>query len=403
MFVTADLSRKLRCLGDFTQFKMRECRNWVNYLLLPTMLLMSDNIVDGERHLQATKDLIKAIRLIAGFSGEPVGQAETQQAQELLNMFCSYMVFNCGIAWLTYKNHGVSKCSFPISSLLMHFRYLILFLRRTTPPWTCSTSRAILITSRHTSSSPCIPSGNTFFTKAQTCTSNSCECFPTPFLPATSFTHLFVLKLLLFFISETHSFSDTPTFCPCLPADQPWHPSRTSRFNRYSNSGYTPTLWNSLQVLHCNCVVFVPRQVARSKNYASLLSRRATFFQTICCYLKMERLSALMLLISSASLTLKSPAEFSMPDLLMMTCMEFISCSQTAPVTCASAPTLLRTLPTSVLCHRWHWKRNMLGNQATNTLSFLGWQQRVSGEAAVHLTKSSYVFWLFSDKFNLTC
>ena len=94
---------------------MRECRNWVSYMLLPTMVLIGQQLGDSETHLQGTRDLVTAIRLIAGFSAEPVNPCDIDEAQLLLNGFCSYMIANCGIAWLTYKNHNVS----------VHFNFLI--------------------------------------------------------------------------------------------------------------------------------------------------------------------------------------------------------------------------------------------------------------------------------------
>lgn len=107
-FAPTEIQRRLTTLLDYEKWKARQTRNFFMYLALPAFHqfhgAFGDNPVFYEEQIQR---VVVALRLIGGFSSQPVPQKDLDLAESLLQDFAEDMVKNCSELWATHKNHNI--------------------------------------------------------------------------------------------------------------------------------------------------------------------------------------------------------------------------------------------------------------------------------------------------------
>lgn len=100
-----DIQRKLTNLSDQSKWKLRQRRNFFFYPAFAILSQVAEDLHDGEYLLLQARNLIHALRLVGGFSNQPLSVHVLKQARWLLKEFVSRSIEKHGDGYATWKVH----------------------------------------------------------------------------------------------------------------------------------------------------------------------------------------------------------------------------------------------------------------------------------------------------------
>lgn len=107
-FAPTEIQRRLTTLNEYEKWKARQTRNYFMYLALPSLHQFSAVFGKEVRFYEAQiQQLVVALRLVGGFSSQPVPPNDLDRAETIFQNFAQKMVNKCGYLWATHKNHNV--------------------------------------------------------------------------------------------------------------------------------------------------------------------------------------------------------------------------------------------------------------------------------------------------------
>lgn len=104
-YMPDDIQRKMTKFSERGRWKMRQRRNFFFYLIYAVFKQFVPDFQNGEFILQQLRFLMHALRLVGGFSNQPIESHVVQASQKLIERFFKGMVSQYGDGFATWKAH----------------------------------------------------------------------------------------------------------------------------------------------------------------------------------------------------------------------------------------------------------------------------------------------------------
>lgn len=100
-----DFSRQLTGLDDALHWKMHSARNFFLYLAYPLMMTFSSSIKEGQFFLHQVKELVQGLRILCGFSSQPLLPHRVHEAKVLFRNYITGMKDKFGPSYMSFVHH----------------------------------------------------------------------------------------------------------------------------------------------------------------------------------------------------------------------------------------------------------------------------------------------------------